>query len=441
MLLTIVNSGRTAEKAVLKYQPLAPAYLAAYTPSHWTIRLVDENFDLFDPATCRSDLVAFSALPRHIGRAYSHAKVLRERGIATIGGGMHVSAIPDEAKRHFDCVVEGEAEPVWGDVLADFEHAGMRDHYVSDFDHTLDGLLPPNRHFIHPRYRVATLSTSRGCENSCAFCHMGSFKKKSYRLIPIDTILKDFQNVRQKMVVLSDENFLGLPKQNLPERKELCKQIIRLGVNKYWAAQTTVNLAEHPDLIDLMYQAGCRMVFVGFEGLGESSLREIRKHGNFETDYTDVVHTIQSRGIAVAASFILGLDSQSLNYDETLIQWLDKAKPLFLNLGVIAPMPNTPYYKAMEDRGRLIYSRQELWDRLDKMTTTVRYSNFDSGHLVKMFNNVVRSFFRPSRMASTFLSQVFVYRNLHLSLLYLLGALRKRSDLMGIAPADTPGAR
>jgi radical SAM superfamily enzyme YgiQ (UPF0313 family) len=94
----------------LPYSLLALAYVAAYTANDWEITSYDEYVDL---DKIDSDLVAMSALTPNILRAYYLADKLRQRGITTVCGGAHVSALPDEAVQFFDAVVLGEAEPIW----------------------------------------------------------------------------------------------------------------------------------------------------------------------------------------------------------------------------------------------------------------------------------------------------------------------------------------
>lgn len=428
MRLTIVNCGDPDEYAVVKYQPMAPAYLAAYTPKDWRIELVDENFAVFDPERCCADVVAFSGLPRHIDRAYAHARVLRRRGIVTVGGGLHVSAAPEEARAHFDCIVVGECEPVWAEVLRDCAAGRPPPRYDAGFDAPLDQLRLPDRRFTHPGYRIASLSTSRGCENHCSFCYMGSLRRKAFRLIPTEQIIEDLRRVRQRMVVLTDESFLGFTAAHLDARRELCEAIIRSGVRKYWAAQVTADVARHPDLCALLHRAGCRMLFIGFETLGARALASINKRLNATLDYTQVVRTVQGAGIGVAASFILGLDTHDAGYGATLKEWLDEARPLFLNLGVLTPLPNTPLYHKARREGRLLADGITLWKHLDKATNTLRYRHVSGAEVDRTFEDVTRHFFRPTTVARTFLHRLLVRREIGLSLLYLGAALRKRTS-------------
>ena len=426
MKLTLVNCGDPEEYAVVQYQPMAPPYIAACTPRGWDIELVDENFEAFDPHRCSADLVAFSALPRHVDRAYGHAAVLKQRGITTVGGGMHVSAIPEEALELFDAIVEGEAEPIWASLLADVEAGKLQRHYVSGFDQPLDDLGLPDRRFIHPGYKLASVSTSRGCNNRCSFCYMGSLDNKAYRTIPTETVVEDFRQVTQKAVVLTDANFLGFTEDHLQSRRELCEALIRARTGRLWAAQITADVARHPDLIDLLYRAGCRMAFIGFESVGRGNLRSISKDQYADIDYTEVVKAVQGKGIAVAASLILGLDSHERGYDRELMAWLDEARPLFLNLGVLTPMPNTELYRLARDDQRLLLDGIDLWRHMDKATHTLRYRNFSADEASEMFRNVVRHHFRKRNILRNFLHLFFVRRFYALSALYVAAALKKR---------------
>lgn len=428
MKLTIVNCGDPREYAVVKYQPLAPAYLAASTPPGWDIELVDENFDVFRPELCDADVVAFSAIPRHIDRAYVNARMLRERGITTVGGGMHVSAIPEEATRYFDAIVEGEAEPIWATVLEDFERDELRRHYVSGFDQSLEDLTLPDRKYVHPGYPLASISTSRGCANSCSFCYMGSLQRKSYRVIPTETILEDFARIPQKLVVLSDANFLGFNEAHLDSRRELCEGLIRRGIKKYWGAQVMADVATFPGLPDLLYRAGCRLAFIGFETIGQENLDSISKGQNARLNYAETVEIMQRAGIAVAASFILGLDTHRLDYGETLKQWLDIARPLFLNLGVLTPMPNTQLYRQAQREGRLLADGPALWRHMDKSTNTLRYEHLTSEEVERTFEAVQEHYFAPKGVAKNFLHHLFIDHQIVMSLLYLGAAKRKSAS-------------
>ena len=87
--------------------PLGLAMIAALTPVHWSIEILDEN--LQDFSFQEADLVGFTALTSQVRRAYKISEMYREKKIPTVIGGIHASMMPDEASKFFDIVVVGEA--------------------------------------------------------------------------------------------------------------------------------------------------------------------------------------------------------------------------------------------------------------------------------------------------------------------------------------------
>src|SRR5262249_12227407 len=74
----------------------------------------------------RFDLVAISSLSGQIKEAYELADRYRALGVPVVLGGLHVTAMPEEAGRHADAVVIGEGEPAWPEVLRDAEAGRLR---------------------------------------------------------------------------------------------------------------------------------------------------------------------------------------------------------------------------------------------------------------------------------------------------------------------------
>jgi radical SAM superfamily enzyme YgiQ (UPF0313 family) len=109
------------------FPPLNLPYIAAVTPAHYHIDVVDENIEPFQYRA--ADIVGITAYTASVYRAYRIAQVYREQGVPTVMGGIHVSMVPEEASRYCDAVVTGEAEAVWPRVLADFESGSLQQSY------------------------------------------------------------------------------------------------------------------------------------------------------------------------------------------------------------------------------------------------------------------------------------------------------------------------
>ena len=148
MRLTIVHPciGRRAGEEYIRtwqMEPLASATLAGLTPAGVDVRFYDDRMEdvPFDEPT---DLVALSVETYTAKRSYQIASEYRRRGVPVVMGGIHATFCPDEALEYANAVVRGEAESVWGQVLADFRNQSLRPLYeggISSMD-----TIPAARH-------------------------------------------------------------------------------------------------------------------------------------------------------------------------------------------------------------------------------------------------------------------------------------------------------
>ena len=107
--------------------PLGLAYIAAYTPDHWEVEILDEQVQSFHYID--ADLVGITATVGSITRGYEIAAEYRKKKVPVIMGGVQVTTLPDEALEYCDSVVLGDAEPVWATIIADFESGKLKKRY------------------------------------------------------------------------------------------------------------------------------------------------------------------------------------------------------------------------------------------------------------------------------------------------------------------------
>lgn len=394
----------------LLYSPLALAYLARHTPDSFRISLHDEYVgEDVDPDTLQADLVAFSPITPGISRAYALADRLRKRGIVCVGGGAHVSALPDEALQHFDTVIVGEGEGPWREYLADFQAGRTRARYDGRMDVTLENLGTPRRDLIHPNYEYPSVMTSRGCPYGCSFCYLTVFRHRKYRTIPHDTIIEDLDSVRRSpIVVVTDENFMGYSDADVEDRMTLLERMIRRDYGFFWGCQTVVGIAERPELMKLMYRAGCRAVFLGFEAVDEASLREVNKKQNVGVDYKEAIRKIHDQNIGVIASCILGMDSHDKDYPKRLIRQLKDAKADFPRVFLMTAWPGTPLFKKLNEDGRA----STEWDRVRKDMPSIEYKHFTHEEVLAAKKEILDSFFNVWNISKITLWWVFKDRSI-----------------------------
>lgn len=410
--LTMVYPSLTKElhTSVLLYSPLAIPYLGRHTPDHFEITTCDEYVgDDMDPAKVDADLVAFSPVTPSIPRAYWLGDRLRERGIRTVVGGAHATALPDEALQHFDHVVMGEGEGPWREFLADFDTGTAKETYFGRMDVSLEHLGTPRRDLIHPNYNFPAVMTSRGCPYSCSFCYLTVYPHRKHRMIPHDTVLEDLDSIKgSPYMVLTDENFVGYSQDDIEDRKILLEKIIRKDYGFYWGCQSTVGLHKEPELMDLMHRAGCRAVFMGFEAMTKKSLKEVNKRQNLDLDYKDVVASLHKHKLGVVAACILGMDSQEKGYHKDLIKELKRAKADFPRIFLMTAWPGTQLYADLKKEGR----HNTDWENVRKDMPSIEYKNFSHEELEAAKHEINQAFGSFSHISSVILRWFFKDRSI-----------------------------
>ncbi len=432
--LTLCYPSRVKENVATEmlYSPLALAYLARHTPDHYEITLVDEyvGYDL-DAETVDADIVAFSSLTSAITRTYELADRLRERGITVVMGGAHATAMADEALEHADSVIMGEGETPWKEFLTDYENGDIQKTYFGKMNVSLENLGTPNRDLIHPNYHYAALMTSRGCPYHCSFCYLTVYQNRKYRPIPHETVLEDLETLRGKYALaVTDENFIGYSQKDFDDRKALLRKMIDRDFKFYWGCQTTVTLAEDPELMDLMYQAGCRVVFLGFEATDQEALKSINKKQNLGVDYKKVIKTIHKHKIAVIASTILGMDNQEKDYHKRLIKELKDIKADFIRVFYMTAWPGTPLFKELVEQDRASTD----WNKLRKDIPSITFKHYTHDEAVKARKEVMDSFFNFRNMSKVVLRWLFIDRSL-IGIFLKMGFRNKKSERMRNARA------
>ena len=127
MKLAFVNIMQELQRfdstAYITQPPVPLAVLNAVTPKEIETALIDEQTDRIE---FEGDVFAFSVSTQNALAVYEHADALRAAGKKVIMGGIHVTVCPEEAMRHADAIVTGEAETIWPAVCADLLSGKLR---------------------------------------------------------------------------------------------------------------------------------------------------------------------------------------------------------------------------------------------------------------------------------------------------------------------------
>ncbi|MDP6909591.1 MAG: hypothetical protein QF371_08800, partial [Flavobacteriales bacterium] len=171
--------------------------------------------------------------------------------------------------------------------------------------------------------------------------------------------------------------------------KELLRKMIARKFKFIWGCQASTNIADQPELMELMYKAGCRGVFVGFEATDEEALKSINKKHNVNIDYKDIVEKIHKQKIVVIASTILGMDNQSNGYHKLLIKELKRIKVDYVRVFYMTAWPGTTLYKELEEDGRA----PNDWNSLRKDIPTTKFKNYSHEEIIVARKAIMKYFF------------------------------------------------
>ena len=386
------------------FPPLSLAVVAALTPAGADVVILDEGVEEIDydePV----DMVGITAMTAAAPRAYAIGDEFRRRGVPVVLGGMHPSAVPEEALVHADAVVVGEAEEVWPGLVRDCLEGRMRRLYRGNGRPSLSGLPRPRRDlFRKGSYLIPnTVQTTRGCPFACSFCAVSKFFGHSYRFRPVQEVVAELEEMSGQHVVFVDDNIVGNPGY----AKELFKAITPLGIR--WFSQGSLNMAEDAELLDLAARSGCMGMFIGFESLTPANLKDIRKGANHVQRYRDAIDRIHSHGIAIEGAFIFGLDHDTRGVFEETIRFAKENRLEAAQFGILTPLPGTDLYRRLEEENR-ITSRD--WAKY----------------------NIANVVFKPKNMSTAVLQEGFKRAWLefysYTSILYRLGLARKHGSFL-----------
>jgi radical SAM superfamily enzyme YgiQ (UPF0313 family) len=350
----VVDGKRRTGPAQFPIPPLNLGYVAALTPSDWDVRIIDENLGMENGSDWTPDLVGITTLTPTAPRAYALAKRYRRAGAHVVLGGVHVSALPDEAAQYADTVVVGEAEPVWQQLIADFEDGHPRPRYQGDLL-PLDGLSIPRRDLLPRSYFVETIITSKGCTNTCGFCAVWRFYDRRYRARPIDDVVDELVGLPPgKLVFFADDNLT----LNRSRVISLCQRMVERGIQRPYAIQGTIGLGDDEELLRWLKRSGCLFAFLGLESLSNDILTTIGKRDLMDAGAAgcrNLIARIHSHGIAVYGSFILGLDGDTTRFDR-IRTFILAAEIDCALVNILNPIPGTRLWDRLREQGRLLYT-------------------------------------------------------------------------------------
>lgn len=336
--------------------PLGLATIAALTPEHWDVEIVDENVEDIDwdhPA----DVVGVGGMSNQFARQREILEEFRKRGKYVVAGGNHASLLPEDYEGLADSVVAGEAERSWPEFCRDFEAGVPRARYQDGSDIDLAASPIPRFDLLKlDRYSLAPIQFSRGCPFRCEFCDIIVVFGRKPRTKSNEQIEAELEALRAqgaRNVFFVDDNLIG----HIPRAKSLLRALgeyqARRGHPFRFGSEVSMNVAQDPELLGLLRDARFGWLFTGIESPSDASLKETLKFQNMRMDLLEAVRTIHAAGIGVQAGFIVGFDADDASIFERQFRFIQDAGIHIPMVGLLIAIPRTPLWERLEKDGRL----------------------------------------------------------------------------------------
>lgn len=420
------------------FPPLGLLTVAAMLPPSWQMRLADLNVrPLTDKELLWADYVFISAMTVQRESALKVIERCLKLGVKTVAGGplflAHQEAFPE-----VDHLVLGEGELTFPPFLADlargvaghlYQEAGLAD--LSKTPIPLWDLINVND------YAAMNIQYGRGCPFDCEFCDITSRFGKEPRSKSAKQVVAELDALYARnwrgSIFFVDDNFIG-DKKKL--KREILPALIQWMVARnypfYFYTEASINLADDPELMELMVRAGFQEVFIGIETPHAEGLAETGKVQNGKRDLLASVRKVQQAGLQVHGGFIVGFDSDPPSIFDMQIGFIQESGIATAMVGVLSALRGTKLYQRLSREGRLLGDASGNNTAIDLNFVT----RMEPRALITGYLNILRTIYAPRNYYPRVFNLLKEYRPLQLGKYRIqrgyCGALVKSMLFLGV---------
>ena len=361
MKITFVkpNIGRMAHSLYVdegRMEPLQLGVLAGLTPPDVECVLYDDRVESI-PYDEPTDLVALTVETYTARRAYEIAGEYRARGVPVVMGGFQPTLAPEECRQHADSIYVGDAEFLWGQVVADARRGALQPEYRAGAGVPQPGGTKPRRDLFRGKgyLPITLMQFSRGCRFKCTFCAVSVFFDATQFVRQTREVLDEIEAQERRLVFFVDDNFLF----DHAAAKRFLRELIPMRIR--WVSQASLDMTDDPELMDLLEASGCLGNVIGFESLDPRNLKSMKKAPNLTRRggwdrYRAQCEILRRHHLQTWAAFTLGHDWDTPASIRETLEFATANRFAFAAFNILVPYPNTPLYRKLEAEGRL------LWD-------------------------------------------------------------------------------
>ena len=340
------------KKNKLYFVGLAMPLLAAMMPEDWEAEIVLEVIEDI-PFDTDAELIGISTMGHGVIRSIDIARKFREMGKTVILGGYMASIMADEALKHCDSVVVGDAELVWNELLKDYDEGRLKKIYKDNLESGFFSTPMPRFDLIINK-RIGNflpVQAGRGCPNTCSFCSVACLYKGHYIKKPLEEVVRDIKQVKE----LGFKKFLLLDDNIFSDREYLDKLLIEIKkLNMQWMSQCDIRIGRENELLKKLADSGCITLSFGLESISKESLKGMNKSWVNPLEYTELIQNIHSHGIDVSTEMVVGGEGDTLQSIRDTKRFIEDNKITVPRFYILTPIPGTKFFEDMMKAGRII---------------------------------------------------------------------------------------
>jgi radical SAM superfamily enzyme YgiQ (UPF0313 family) len=345
--------------------PLHLATVAALTPAEIEVQIWDEPVHgLIDEDTDFGrdyDLVGITGFSSHMRRARKIAGILRKRGMLVAIGGPGASAAPETCRNDFDILFTGEAEFTWPQFLSDFKAGSYSSEYKPAALPDLATSPAPRWDSIadvmKSSYVTGGVQVTRGCPFDCEFCGVWKTFGRKMRTKPIDQVIGEVVALKQlgmESILYCSDNFVGNPRY----AKELLRAVTPVN-NSFdrpinFATELDITIARDEEMLALLADASFSGLLIGIESPNKESLKEARKRQNLRGNLIEECRKIQSYGVPIDGSMIVGFDHDTPDAFDMQFEFLQETFIPVPKMHMLKAIAGTELRTRMIGEGRVL---------------------------------------------------------------------------------------
>jgi len=311
-----------------------------------------------------ADLVGISAITSTAPQSYRLADKVRAAGGIVVLGGTHTSFLPEEGLEHADFVIRGEGEFAFQE-LVDAIRRGDGFEKIQNLSYRQDGRVVnnPERPKIPnldvnpiPDYKlisgwkpggVISVATSRGCPFSCTFCSVPGMYGHAFRTHSIERVLQELTLHKGNMYTFFADDIFTANKKRV---KELLRGMIDRNLTPEWGAQVRTETVDDPELLQMMRDANCFNVYVGFESINPRTLKLFQKKQDL-AKIERAIERFHAHKIRIHGMFVVGSDEDDVETIDATADFALKHDIDSIQFMILTPIPGSPDWDHLYNRG------------------------------------------------------------------------------------------